>query len=1704
IVIVDYKSQFYRGRVERLHVKENCQVADVFFLDYGIKHTVNCDFLYNIEPGKWTSVPYQAKCIKLFAVSPVSLAYSLEETELKVVPRKTKEWDVAATEFVRALFHQQHEVEFLRVVEGNDGSLHGLVLVLMKEREWKSLIQLFPNLLPKLLAIASCRTTDAEYSWYLKEDLSRILIHLRFAVYEKELLLNYSRYLSGDTVNTVTSKAKSSFKKVSERNSMTMKVSHCSSGSENMNLKCISKELRRPDEHMLDSSKNSACCAEMQKDDNLIPMPSNKLSVITGVENSRPEQQCFLGNSERHLYASTRGFNIHVDNGTYDLTSPGSENKAYCNEEKKRNLALQVKSSKSIPVNIANYPEISVSPASSPCDVLQTCHVDSLKGSSQRSFEYQYASALDNNSYNDTYLLDESSVSSRRFSSLRGLRLVPSLQQLTNSSNCRSLRHLMSSPHVNDGFDGRDDKDLQEFQKLYSGNPENVSECSVHIEKMINNLSNETCFNSLKSCDNAVTSLQNLENDLPSFCVTLHSQDLETPAIRCVPQGVCKEQMQSLQNLIKADSDDINIANILCSTESLYLNQEDTKNEICAEESSERENCSHGLISSIPECENLPNNKMPYNDTISYKKKSGKSSDKEQRKKVVKVKYENSRDICEESIEYLHTKQGDIPFKVSESLMSDSRDIWTNEKSSELVKDEFSSGLRKSISDEGLNIAKVFRVYVAGNAIPDENVIVNEQVLGTLLNKHVTQILKSTGMSATRLQSYAWPSICQGDFSVIVGDRYTGKTMGYVVPLISTILDHWQEISANRLDGIGAVMVVVCNDWRRAECAAGYINGLLQKASISLKVVAAWGGCGQEESIAVKKLVLKGCDILITTPPCLIWLLTGKEKGQKCISYQEVPTTSLSRCCYLVIDDADLVFSNFAEDTKQLLSFWDEKQQDGDQQLVLASSTWTSALKSFVKKNSDSINRVIISSPIQAAICAGVKTHIHYVSKKDEILSKIIELLQDNPAHKKTIVFIRDDKEARILNVVLRNLCINSIYLSSYASLWEVKSLVNQWHGSSGVTMIVSEKCEYLLLQSNLANADLIFHVSIPHTLSRFMIRYAFMLENFSKDILCLDSSCESHVFLTETVVLSNPDILIELYRLPTAFPKPLVTLMLQSKEKIHKERGLCYYIKAYSNCPEKHHCKFRHKINIGDMPKHLPRSGEITFTVVKVLNASRYLIRLQTYFDKSKLTKIGFEDCYLNLFFALQKYYGCVANQLSLDYADMGMLCIVKDKDIWARGKVENVFIKGNITKLTIFLIDNGYEVTVDLKGAYHLHPQFSEVPGFIVEAYLCCIKPVDQATEWTFHASRYISDIFMNRTESVNFVGRIVLALGKTLWLSPIEERQNIGRYSFTDEPLRMKLISLGYGESNSRHIDVLIEKCIKAGITLSDELHDDNWVIEWNEMKMSLDSTFFRSLSDPTENNTSAEKQESVNGSVSCSMKTNGSCNDVAGNSTSSKTSASGTVMYKDMIAVEELPNNNDTQVKIAYIKSYDLFYVQRKDKLERLYELEDDIEQLTDSWKNSSEDHSYSLHGAICLAKFTDDSSSKFSISLHVVCKHMKISSQKKLAVYNWFVQQKVCGINVPASAIRNVYLCKHLGIPCIASDGWLWCFRNYPGLRKLSMCTGSADTASNDSFRVTGSPDQPTSDSSRPQEKPLYSPSMLCSVSLELESSDDSE
>ena len=884
-------------------------------------------------------------------------------------------------------------------------------------------------------------------------------------------------------------------------------------------------------------------------------------------------------------------------------------------------------------------------------------------------------------------------------------------------------------------------------------------------------------------------------------------------------------------------------------------------------------------------------------------------------------------------------------------FMTDFHDIRTNYCTSDL--DEIYNNIAKQDCIFSLqNIVKICRMFVAGESPILEEIMINKDIMSATLNSHLFSVLNKKRIKATRLQTYTWPIIIRGCSTVIVGEKSCGKTIGFVVPLLSTILDTYQHISGRLSLGIGPLMVVVCSSWQSAKCAEKYVLGLLP-ADTTLKVMTAWGGCGSEEEISTGKHLLGGCDILLTTAPCLMRLLKGNSALWGGSS--EGATTTLTRCCHLVVDDIDIVLKNFSLEIKQIMTMWVEERKtcarsDLELQAVLVSSKWTKLLSQLTHALLPFFNpSIIISIPFEAAIATKVKSHIHFVADETESLGFVTNLITASYSQK-NMVFVRSDSVADMLASMMKTVAIYCLVVNSTVYKGKLQQLVDEWHLMKNVTMIVSEPAEKALLYHDVSNANAIFHLHVGSSLNTFTQRYGFMADNFVTDVEQKSVNCDSYVIVPRFSFERTPEVWSELNRLcGNVTEKVKWHLLSKENEGLQKNNStLCCHLKAYGSCLDESTCRFRHEIYLSDTAHNIPKSGKVTVEVMNVLNASRYFVHITEYQIKLDRQVLDLSNHYHILRSALHQYYADPAHHEPLQFPEKDMVCALEDNGVWTRAQIVSVNYSNASCMLDVFLIDEGKEMTIQLNSAWVLPSHLAMIPQLIMEVFLCCIQPLDQDREWTPQASKFVHDVFANNKKS-KFVGKIVLALGQSVWLNPLVEFTKIGNTYVQKKSLRGKMLAERFGMDNPNHMKNLQQLCNVAGMSLRhDDLCDQGWIEVRNEALQKITNTGDNEdLSSDTFTNgkiemdkTNAESIEECSNNVFHHRDEMNMLpihnmtlfhQDDAGQDHLPSTSLQS-AHTRLSLSYEQLPLHTEMKVKVIELVSSEEFYVIREDKLQ----------------------------------------------------------------------------------------------------------------------------------------------------------------------------
>lgn len=254
------------------------------------------------------------------------------------------------------------------------------------------------------------------------------------------------------------------------------------------------------------------------------------------------------------------------------------------------------------------------------------------------------------------------------------------------------------------------------------------------------------------------------------------------------------------------------------------------------------------------------------------------------------------------------------------------------------------------------------------------------------VNKKILDSLKKHQYERpTPIQAQAIPAVMSGRDLIGIAKTGSGKTLGFVLPMLRHILDQ-QSID----EGDGPVAMILTPTRELALQITSECRKFTK--SLGLHVVCVYGGTGISEQIAELK---RGCEIIVCTPGRMIDMLSANS-GR---------VTNLRRCTYIVLDEADRMFDMGFE--PQVMKIIDNVRPD--RQTVMFSATFPRQMEALARR--------ILNKPIEvqvggrSVVCKEVNQNV-IVIEEDKKLFKLLELLGIYHEQGAALVFVDKQEHA--------------------------------------------------------------------------------------------------------------------------------------------------------------------------------------------------------------------------------------------------------------------------------------------------------------------------------------------------------------------------------------------------------------------------------------------------------------------------------------------------------------------------------------------------------------------------------------------------------------------------------------------------------------------------------------------------------------------
>lgn len=258
---------------------------------------------------------------------------------------------------------------------------------------------------------------------------------------------------------------------------------------------------------------------------------------------------------------------------------------------------------------------------------------------------------------------------------------------------------------------------------------------------------------------------------------------------------------------------------------------------------------------------------------------------------------------------------------------------------------------------------------------------------------YIKGFLKRQGFQKpTVIQSQGWPIALSGQNFVGIAQTGTGKTLAYLLPAVV----HIKEKKTRR--GLGPIVLVLAPTRelaRQIEHVARDFEKLL-----NIRCACIYGGANR---LWQAQILERGVDIVIATPGRLNDFLMSK-------------TTSLSRCNYVVLDEADRMLDmGFEPQIRQAL-----EGVPLERQILMFSATWPKEVRHLAKDYLGEFVQVNVGST-ELSANHNIKQCIH-ICEQDEKMDKLKEIMTkiSKEGFGKVLLFTNTKRFVDTLTIMLR------------------------------------------------------------------------------------------------------------------------------------------------------------------------------------------------------------------------------------------------------------------------------------------------------------------------------------------------------------------------------------------------------------------------------------------------------------------------------------------------------------------------------------------------------------------------------------------------------------------------------------------------------------------------------------------------------------
>ncbi|XP_059054092.1 ATP-dependent RNA helicase p62-like [Achroia grisella] len=295
----------------------------------------------------------------------------------------------------------------------------------------------------------------------------------------------------------------------------------------------------------------------------------------------------------------------------------------------------------------------------------------------------------------------------------------------------------------------------------------------------------------------------------------------------------------------------------------------------------------------------------------------------------------------------------------------------------------------KAAYEDDVRYRNEHNITVIGQDIPSPYINIDSSEFPD----YIKSFLKKQGIEKpTIIQSQSWPVALSGQNFVGIAQTGTGKTLAFLLPAVV----HIKETTGRKGLGPRALVLAPTRELaRQIEVVAKDFSSLL-----NIRCVCIYGGAHRGKQA---ELLQSGVDIVIATPGRLNDFLVSN-------------TTNLSRCTYVVLDEADRMLDmGFEPQIRQALN-----GVPLERQILMFSATWPKEVRHLAKDYLGKYVQVNVGST-ELSANHNIEQNIHICLQEEKI--KTFNSIMHNisgDGFGKVLVFANTKKFVDMLTLALK------------------------------------------------------------------------------------------------------------------------------------------------------------------------------------------------------------------------------------------------------------------------------------------------------------------------------------------------------------------------------------------------------------------------------------------------------------------------------------------------------------------------------------------------------------------------------------------------------------------------------------------------------------------------------------------------------------